>query len=322
MFKQELSFKILTEKGIRANNAIYKKIDKGLIISGISDGRFVLNVMANNLKKHPDIISTLTFDVNGLGVNYKNPYHLVSASTYDKNEGKIKSGNELGVAVNNKTVLIYENIDFGLKGTNKVTLPIFSFNSNPLKINLEIYDNDFVLIEQFNYYKETIWDTYLEEDYKLSKIVKGIKTLKISFTHDLHFKGFLFYELDDSNQLLNILDSSYYGDNYTKVEDGFNNIGNNVSFIYENLRFKEDVDLIEINGQSNIDINNIRLQITDENDKKDIYELSFEKTNMIISKQYKINKIKGIVKLELIFLPGSNFNLRTIKLLNKGSYNE
>lgn len=320
--KQELSFKILTEKGIRANNAFIKMVDKGLIIEGVSDGRFVLNVMANNLKKHPDIISTLTFDVNGLGVNYKNPYHLVSASTYDKNEGKIKSGNELGVAVNNKTVLIYENIDFGLKGTNKVTLPIFSFNSNPLKINLEIYDNDFVLIEQFNYYKETIWDTYLEEDYKLSKIVKGIKTLKISFTHDLHFKGFLFYELDDSNQLLNILDSSYYGDNYTKVEDGFNNIGNNVSFIYENLRFKEDVDLIEINGQSNIDINNIRLQITDENDKKDIYELSFEKTNMIISKQYKINKIKGIVKLELIFLPGSNFNLRTIKLLNKGSYNE
>lgn len=319
---KDLNYKIVTKKGIETDIATIKKVENGVIVKGVKDGTFVLRASSNNLKKHTDIISELTFTVEGISPAYKNPFKFITAGLYDEAIGEIKSGNEHGVATssNDQTEIVFNNVNFEQKNSNIINLSIFSFESSSLWVKIYFknsIDKEFQLIDQVTYYKETIWNMYQEEKYKLPVTLSGNNDIKLVFERSVHFKGFYFDQISNVNREINILEAStYYGDSYVKTKDGFEAIGNNTTFIFKELFFEEEVDTLEIYGFGPIN-NSIRLILTDDKGLKNTIQLEFEKSNSYKNKTFRIPKIKGIYQVEFVFLPGSNFNFKTFKFSNR-----
>lgn len=315
---KELQWKVTTDLGVNSNLAELDVRDDGCYIKALGDGHFRVKCMANNGKSHTDIISQLEFSVKGLGEAYKKPYSFISAGLYDNATGEIGAGNERGIATDNldKTTVTFNNIDFGTFGSDTITLPIFDFESKPLTIDL--YNGDPIdgeLIDVLTYDKKTIWDVYQSETYKLPKRLKNIKTLSFVFNTRVHFKGFEFEKLKKGYELLSILEcDSFYGDSFTRKEWGFANIGNNVSFLFDEMNIDKTVRSLEICGRSITEKNSIRIQTT----FGDII------TNQIVEfigredfsiQKFELEYIEKADSVEFIFLPGSQFDFKWFRFI-------
>ena len=324
--KQPINFKIVNEKGIKVNNAKIIETKDGVLVEALGDGEFILRATTNNKKNHPDIISELSFKVEGMGISNKSAYELVTAGLYDEHTGDIKAGNEHGIATSNEnlTSVIYNNIDFGSIGSNVLNLSIFSFESSELLVDLEVNElnGNSYYRDKLKYCKETIWNVYQQEKYELKKRIYGIKNIKLTFSRSVHFKGFKF---DKTNKAYEKLSSSdcdeYYGDDFIKEDWGFKNIGNNTSFKFNKLNFDKEIRYIDINGKSNTDNNTIRVQFTLENGTKTINNLEFKYSDNFEIQTFEIKPIIGIAQVEFIFLPGSNFDFKWFKFIPKKGNN-
>ncbi|WP_162140150.1 glycoside hydrolase family 2 TIM barrel-domain containing protein [Haploplasma axanthum] len=318
---KELVWKVVNAKGVETSIAKIRQESNRVYVKGLGDGNFTLRCMDKNDKNQATIISELQFDIKGIGIAYKNPYKFISASLYDDFEGEIKSGNEKGIATSNevKSILFFNNIDFGLNGSEYIELPIFSFDSKPLEIKLYVVEGNNKqkeLIDTFTYYKDTIWDVYQSERYKLSKRLKGNKDIALEFSRSVHFKGFVFDEYDKTYEEVSVLENDmYYGDYFEKENWGFSNIGNNVSFSFNNLNFNEGISSIKICGRSKKDNNTIRLQITNVDGNELVKNIEFMKSQSFNIIDIKLDDIRGKSNVEFIFLPGSSFDFKWFKFI-------
>lgn len=316
---KDIKYSIVTKKGIPTDIAEIEKISNGIYVKGIKDGAFILRATANNFKKHPAIISELTFEVKNIGVAYKNPYNFITAGLYDEAIGEIKSGNEHGVATSSQeqTEIIFNNINFNNTKSNEISLSIFSFESNPLWIKIyarKSNEEEFKFIDKLTYQKETIWNVYQDESYILKEVLDGILDIKLVFERSVHFKGFQFNEIYDNNRLISILEANtYYGDRFTKTNWGFSDIGNNTTFIFDELNFKKEVNKITIEGMALLEANSIRIILTNREKLRDTVQVEFIKNNDFTNQTFDIKPIVGKYKVEFVFLPGSNFNFKTFK---------
>ena len=180
---QPLIWKVVSEKGIPLDLADITKTESCCRLTAKGDGKFLLRCMAQNTKSHPDIISSLSFEASGLGTKHKNPYELIIAGLYDQSLGSIKSGQEQGIAFNepNDTV-IYDHVDFGINGSDQLTISIFAFESKPFEIkvyNGDPLDKNTRLIDTLTYHKQTIWNVYQEQTYQLKARFTGVSSIAL-----------------------------------------------------------------------------------------------------------------------------------------------
>lgn len=315
---RDIKWVVTTDLGVISNIAELEPVSNGCNLRALGDGSFRLKCMAHNGKSHADIISQLEFSVSGLGEAYKNPYEFISAGLYDDVIGEIGAGNERGIATDNlgKSGVVFNSIDFGSFGSDIITLPIFDFESRPLDIELYLgHPENGELLDILKYDKKTIWDVYQEESYRLSKRLKGVQTLSILFNTRVHLKGFQFKPLKKGYEQLSILEcDSYYGDSFQREEWGFRNIGNNVSFLFDNMDIDKVVKSIEICGRSLTEKNSIRIQTTgEEGSNNQIVE--FVKSDGFITRQFTLDPLNKVDTVEFIFLPGSQFDFKWFRFL-------
>ncbi len=318
----KLIWKVVNAKGVPSNIAKLEVSDDGCEIFALGDGTFTLKCMACNGKSHPDIISQLEFEIRDMGIAYKDPYSFISSGLYDDHEGEIGAGKDRGISTDNMnpTTVVFKNIDFGDFGSDTITMPIFAFDGKPQHIEIhEGYPEDEKsLLARVLYDKETIWNVYQEETYKLPKRLTGIKTLSFVFHTRNHFKGFSFKKIHKAYERLSILDcDQFYGDSFQKETWGMSHIGNNVTFRFENMDFIDTVDKIMIKGRSNIDKNSIRLQSTDKEGIQQIQTLEFTHGEELKETIFNIEPIKGETVMEFIFLPGSDFDFSDFRFIKK-----
>lgn len=315
---RDIYYSVTTDLGVKSNLATIEQVENGCIIKALGDGEFRLKGMANNNKSHADVISQLEFSVTGMGEAFKNPYEFISAGLYDDYIGEIGAGNERGISTDNmgETTLIFENIDFGSFGSDRITLPIFDFESKPLDIKLYRGRPDSgELLDTLHYDKKTIWDVYQEETYKLSERLQGIETLSMVFATRVHLKGFQFEKLRKGYEQLSILEcDSLYGDSFSIEEWGFTNIGNNVSFQFDDMDIDETVHKIEICGRSITEKNSIRIQTTKgEYITNQIVE--FVESDGFSVQTFNLDPITEADSVEFIFLPGSQFDFKWFRFI-------
>ncbi|MDD3999837.1 MAG: DUF4982 domain-containing protein [Bacilli bacterium] len=314
-----ITWSIVTNKGIPTDKAIIKKTIDGIVLEGVKDGDFVLRAALNNHKKQAAVVSELNFSVVGISIAYKDAFSFIVAGLYDESFGEIKAGNEYGIATSSQdqTSVIYYNLDLKNRKSQKLMLSIFSFESNPLWIKVyfrESRDCDFEYLDKLNYHKETIWNVYQEETYCLDKILTGVIDVKFVFERAVHFKGFSFKAIGDESKEISILAAdNYYGDYYQLQDWGFSAIGNNTSFIFQELYFDQDVDELIIEGKAKANDNSIRIILTDWEKQRTTYQIEFKKETGFSRQKFKIAPIKGIYRVEFIFLPGSSFAFKTFK---------
>lgn len=307
------------ESSIASITSIDYLTDGSIEIEAKGDGRFKLRAFSKSSTDEIRVISELMFEAKGLGSAYRDPYGFIAGSSFDSCIGANANGNERGAATRRgaESVLIYENIDFGLRGSKEITLPIFSLD-NDKKI-IEIYDgkwgsDDVELICTGVYDHVSIWNVYQEDTYYFERPLKGIHTLSIRTTEKVHIKGFSCKEYNSAfeEQWANRAER-IYGDSYKITDSAVERIGNNVTIDFGQMDFGEKgAKTITVCGKSNKEHNTIHLRFAGQSvESKNILE--FEKDEDYVTRVFEVKDIRNLGKIELVFLPGCDFDLKWIK---------
>lgn len=291
-------------------------------VKALGDGEFRVRCTSNNGGDKVRLISELEFKAEGLGEAYKNPYEFVCAGLYDHSVGEVGNGNEKGVSTSRTgaTVVGFHNIDFGLFGSDTITMPIFALNDD--EYSLQIYegmpdDEGSILLADTSYQKESIWNVYQEETYKLSKKLKGITSISFVLHDKVHVKGFYFEKKNRAFEVNHADESdSVYGDTF-KINDKYvEGIGNNVSLVFDNMDFGADgISSIQIYGRSPIDKNSINILFEDKDGNKVKQLIEFTHSDDYEDRVFNLDKISGIQKVTFVFLPGCNFDFGYFKFM-------
>ena len=157
---------------------------------------------------------------------------------------------------------------------------------------------------------------YQKETYRLPKRLSGIVSLSFVMRAKVHLKGFCFTKLEKAfSRLFAAEADSIYGDSFSRDGRAVRNIGNNVTFVYENMDFGEKgANTVAIHGRTSLEKNTIHIHFTDKEGAASERILEFEGGNGAEREQdFPLETLTGRGKVEIIFLPGSRFDLISLK---------
>lgn len=316
---QHIIWRVTNVSGVDSNIATITSNGHEAEVEALGDGLIYVRAATKNGNKKIKLFSSLDLLIEGLGQAYIDPYQFVSAAYYTKeySTDNLTNGNERGMATarDGKSIIAFTRIDFGQTGSNELTLPVFSLDSDPF--NIELWDglpNEATAskIADLHYHKPTQWNTYQEETYQLPITLRGIKNIYFVLHKKIHLKGFSFSRILKGTQTTSALNyDALYGDTFTRTDEAIEGIGNNVSIVYQDMDFGDNgVSKITIEGDSPIDINTIHIQIKTANDEyKEIIE--FTQSDGYEERTFDMRKVTGNTQLTFVFLPGSQFNLKS-----------
>ena len=299
------------------------------VIKAVCDGECILRLGAKNGQQHDEILSDLNFTVNGVGNPKLNPYKLIEAcrlSSWDPSKEKPVVSLESGVSNRGfgPTWISFDKVDFGTEGADTIHLPIFSFDT---ELPVEVWDgipessengnneNAGKCLLKATYKHSSIYNTFSENVFTLSRRLFGVHTISIAFKTELVFHGFYFDQTAKALSKLSALDADdIVGDSFTKTEDAVTGIGNNVNLDFANMDFgNKGAVKLTICGKSNTENNTINLKLFGENGSVKTHVIEFTHTDDYEEKTFELTEITGLQKVSFVFLPGCNFDFRWFK---------
>ena len=317
---KEVSFAALTKDSVDANYAKIEKGDGYADITALGDGSFSLTAYCCNDKEHPEVISTLDFSIEGIGMANFNPYSMIPGIQYSKafsEDCKLSflGGVFLPYDGTVKPFVTYENVDFGPVGSNTVHVPIFSFKDElPLKIF-----SDKELLFEGTYRAKSIYNEYQENVFTINRVLRGTHTITFEFNTDdrISLQGFYFSPLKKAYSIINSTDfSEIAGDTYSVCDSEIKNIGNNVSISYDNMNFDEGISRIRIVGKSHNEKTSLHiLYIEDGVVTRDMVDIPYSEEYSEFFFDLKDVHTNG--KINLVFLPGTDFDLKEFEFFKK-----
>ena len=298
-------------------------------IKAVCDGECILRLGAKNGQQHDEILSDLNFTVNGVGNPKLNPYKLIEAcrlSSWDPSKEKPVVSLESGISNRGfgPTWISFDKVDFGTEGADTIHLPIFSFDT---ELPVEVWDgipessengnneNAGKCLLKATYKHSSIYNTFSENVFTLSRRLFGVHTISIAFKTELVFHGFYFDQTAKALSKLSALDADdIVGDSFTKTEDAVTGIGNNVNLDFANMDFgNKGAVKLTICGKSNTENNTINLKLFGENGSVKTHVIEFTHTDDYEEKTFELTEITGLQKVSFVFLPGCNFDFRWFK---------
>ncbi len=311
---RDVEWRVVNAAGIESNIARVEASGQEAKVTALGDGEFLVRCMSKNGTDKTKMIAQLEFKATGLGTAYKDAYGFISGGLYDYTKGEVGNGNERGVATSRdgETHVGYRAIDFGPYGSDTITIPIFALSSEPYAIQIwEGMPNEAgsELLADVVYQKESRWNVYQEETYKLSKRLSGISAICFVTQQKIHIKGFSFERQNrafEQNQALDC--DQLYGDTFTRTERGVEGIGNNVSLSYAEMDYAAGgASRIVIFGRSPIDKNTIQIRFEGA-DGESSQLVEFIHSDGYVERAFELERVTGVQKVTFIFLPGSNFD--------------
>lgn len=323
---RELEWSVVNDAGILVKFASILEIKKknGIQqakVTAAGDGRFRIRCMSRGGTDKVRIISQLELEAKDFGQAYLNPYEAISAGLYSGTVGEIGNGNERGIATarDGKSGVFYSGIDFGEYGSDEITIPIFALSDEEYLMEIWVKGQE----EQERrklctvcYQKPSIWNTYQEETWKLPERIKGIAEIGFILQGKVHIKSFCFQKKEKAYERLFAADcSGIYGDDFSMGKEAATGIGNNVTLLYEDMDFgDEGANELCICGRTPLTGNTIHVFFTEEGGEpfRQIVEFSgsTDKKTEYEEQLFSLDKIRGKGKIEFVFLPGSNFDLK------------
>ncbi|MBR3103679.1 MAG: DUF4982 domain-containing protein [Lachnospiraceae bacterium] len=312
---EDLIWKAVTDDGIESNIAKITKIE-GMCatVKALGDGNFRLRCMTKCGSDPVKVISELEFTAAGIGVATLDPYHYVAGGLWSYGEGEIGVGNEHGVSTarGERSVVGFENINFGAYGSDEITIDIFNLSDDPF--DFELWEGipgqaGSEKLLDGHYHKKSIWNVYQPETYHLSRRMKGLSNLYIVAEDKVHFGGFTFTEYQKAYERLNAGEcDEVYGDSYEKKADCIAGIGNNVTVEFKDMNFCNGaVTGLEITGVSHIPVNTIHVIFDNGTEEvRDILEFAQDGSE---TQSFNVSSYSGKGTIRLVFLPGSSFDL-------------
>ncbi len=314
----DLEWKVINNKRIETNIAELTVEGNQVTVTAKGDGEFRLRCTVKNGSDVAKVISELEYKVQGLGDVNLDPYSFVAGGLYSSSNRPMANGNEQGVftSSNELSQITYKNLEFGSFGSDIFTIPIFYNESTDLPIDVWTGvpgENGSELIDTVYYQADSVWALYQENNFQLSRKLKGIQDITFVLSAEVHIKGFVFERLEKAYSQLNASDiDNLYGDSYKEYENRIEKIGNNVSLEFEDMDFSDGIEQVTICGRSNTDVNTMILKFADSEGTSD-QTLEFIHSDDYEVKSFALPNLKGKYKLSLVFLPGSNFDFKWIE---------
>lgn len=340
----ELECRAVTLNGV-ASSAVtidWDKETKTARITAVGDGEFRLCCTCCNGLDHVEVISELEFTVTGMGEATRNPYRIVSAiDYYESSDENLILSFQGGVYItgNERTIVTFDNIDFGDYGADEIHLPIFSFSDD---LPLEVWQGTPGLpgekgsicepaapgttsaygecLLQETYHAKSWYNHYQENVFTLSKRLKGIQTLSIVVYPEIKMslQGFYFTKTEKAYaKLLASDNTNVTGDMFTIDGDTIREIGNNVTVEFHDMHFDEEgLRTITIHGRSHIEMNTIHVRFTpaDGSDGTINQIIDFPYSDAPQTLTFDLEPVYGNYHLNLIFLPGCKFDLEWLQI--------
>lgn len=313
---REVEWRVTNAAGVDTNIAFLQVNEHEAVLTALGDGDIYLRCGTRNGADAIRLYSVMEFHIDGLGQAHTNPYEFVSAGLHSDASRNLTNGNDRGVATSRdgESWICFDNINFGSFGSDEITLPIFSLDSEEFPI--EIWEGhpdeaDASLLTEVTYQRPSIWNVYQDETYRLPKRLKGITSLCFVLRRKIHLKGFQFKQPDKAFQRLSALDhDDIYGDSYTITADAITDIGNNVSLVFDDMDFGETgATKLVISGQSPLDKNTLHVLFKGaDGESRQIVEFAYSED--YCEREFTLEPITGVQTVTFVFLPGSQFDFK------------
>ena len=111
------------------------------------------------------------------------------------------------------------------------------------------------------------------------------------------------------SEITAVKSDAVYGDSFTLGSEMIEKIGNNVSVVFKDVDFKDGATVMEITGRTRNQKDRIRLSVSGMDD----LNVEFDGTDEVVTNRYDIPEIKGVHELTAVFLPGTDFDFKSIK---------
>ena len=265
------------------------------------------------------VISLQRLTVEGMGATALNPYEFVAGGLYDLSYGELGAGNEHGVsfASDHESMAGFSNVDFGLAGSDEVTLPLFTFSGGQYDVELWLGNprEGGEKLMDIAYQKPSIWNVYQPETYKLPRRLTGMQTLCFVLRTKIHLAGFTFTKQSRAWQTLSPLQAdTLYGDSFVKTDEGVTGIGNNVSFGYLEMDFEDCTEAaLVIDGATPLAENPITIRMQDAAGNERTELVTFKGGDGRNQQRFTVQVPQGVCSVTFVFLPGSNFDFYSFR---------
>lgn len=316
---KKLIWKAVNKKGIEIPFVKITPLElNGAELTASGNGEFYVRCLAFDQNNKVKIISQLEFQAEGFGEMLINPCEFVPAGLFKESQGELDNGNEKGIATarDGITEVTYHNLDFGSFGAKILTIWVFALTSEEYPIEVWLgkpEDKQGRLLETLRYQKPSRWNTYQPETFSLPERLRGVVTLTFRLRSKVHIKGFEFTAEAKAYTKLSTLECDYiYGDSYIATDKGYEEIGNNVTLVYEEMDFgQKGADGLTIWGRTPLAENAIHFHLTNEDGMRQSRMVTFICGET--EQNFTFEPLKGSGKLEFVFLPGSTFDFYALE---------
>ncbi len=316
-YSEEIEYRITTVLGIASPLAEIDSVENGVVtVTCKGDGEFYLRALCKNGTDKYHIISAVKLTASGIGSAMFNPYELVLGGLRTVQSENVGNGIQHGAKFAYEPSWFgFENVDFGPVGSDTVTIPIFANCSTPVRI--KFYDGipseGGELIGDFEYFKKSIWLTYIPETYKLSKVLRGVHTFVMESSYGFDIHGFYFDKYDkEFSEIEAVSREKIYGDKFTENETDITGIGNNVLLDFGEFDFTENQPKkLFVTGKSALPLNSITVIFKGEEEKRLIAE--FKGAESYTEREFDVSGISGKCNVSFTFLPGSDFDFKSFR---------
>lgn len=285
------------------------------------DGDICVRCSAKNGREHAAFISICTLTIKGMGRSFLNPYSFISGGLYNASNVELTNGNERGVATlrNGESHVCFKGLDFGSYGSDTFTLSLFPLSNEPFTFacweGMPLEGGMYLCTVTYD--KGSIWNTYQEITCKLPRRLRDITSLCFVFRQKVHIKGFQFTEYKKAFQRLSASEiDNIYGDSYLVKADAIENIGNNVSLVFQSMDFgSAGTQHVALSWRSGSARNSIQFIFAGEGIENRIM-IEITNADVYTSAVFPLGeRIVGEKTVTLIFLPGSDLDLAWLQFL-------
>lgn len=305
----DITWKAVSAIGVEVNFAQVFPEGGGARVKALGDGEFIVRAYVNNGAEIPQVMADVKFTASGLGAATRDAYGYIAANTVDSSEGAFNliENNALS-SFDNRTVLTYNNIDFGKTGSQELILHIgVCFDAQ-----IELWDGmagSGELLAQGTFSSNGLWNGFAPQRFALSHRIKGVHDISIAVVQGMIFGGISFTAINrayDENFTAEC--DSIYGDDYRTEGRSVVGIGNNVILSCTGLDFTEGAHALVIKAAGHNPSNPVQLRFTPENGEQQTVLLDFRHSDQCVEQRFDIPALSGVNDISFVFLPGSKFD--------------
>lgn len=306
----EVCFKAVTDTGVETNLLDIKSDNEKAVLTPRGDGTYRLRAYCRNDSDAEEVISELEMENRGFGPASFDPYSEIICASLCANAKNLQSVMEGGVLTRPDTVVNFTCVDFGKIGSDELTIGIYTYNEESIPVDL--LDSEGNLIQTLMFQAQNEWNTYKYNTFKLPKKLNGIQDIAFRFHEELRFKGFLFSAPRRSEvDILALENDGIYGDSFVVGDKMIEHIGNNVSILFHEVDLGDGVSAIDVTGRTRNKVDTLHLKFG-ENEPQII---EFNQSNDVVTKRFAIKSVSGKQDMQLVFLPGCDFDLESFKFV-------